>query len=131
MPSEPSLVTPIAIGIGAVPGALARFYLTLFCDRILGSHFPYGTFMINLSGAFAMGFLAAAIAAGHLPSTVVQRLITVGFIGSYTTFSTYTLDTVNLLRRGQRRRAAVYWAGSAILGMLSVEAGLFCGAWVS
>lgn len=122
-----NLATPIAIGLGAVPGALTRFYITLFCNYWFGFRFPYGTLIINLSGAFAMGFVSALMTTGFLSSTALQRMIAVGFMGAYTTFSTYALDTANLRRAGYHNRAVVYWASSALLGGLSLESGIFLG----
>ncbi|MGA7937312.1 MAG: fluoride efflux transporter CrcB, partial [Kovacikia sp.] len=106
------------------PGALSRYYLTLLAAQWFGAAFPYGTFFINLTGAGLIGFLSTLIAK-QAGSTDLQALLLVGFLGSYTTFSTYALDTSNLLRTGSRKRALFYWLGSPILGFLGVELGIF------
>lgn len=118
------LATPIAISLGAIPGALIRYYITVMLARCLGTSFPFGTFVINLSGALLMGFCATLALHQVIASTALQRLILTGFFGSYTTFSTYALDTSVLLQRGSRQKALLYWAGSALLGGLSLEAGI-------
>jgi len=122
---DPELRGAIAVSLGAIPGALSRYYLTLICARWFGTQFPYGTFLINLSGALIMGFfitwsLERAIAAPEL-----RLLVAVGFLGSYTTFSTYALDTAMLLQTGNRGLTLLYWMGSAVLGWVALEIGSF------
>jgi CrcB protein len=115
---------PIAISLGAIAGALSRYYLTLWFSDRFGVSFPYGTFFINITGCFAMGFFAT-FALNHVAiiSLEVRLLIATGFLGAYTTFSTYGLDTVALLRYNIFT-ATFYWAGSAILGIISVQLGV-------
>lgn len=123
---QPSIIpSPIAISLGAIAGALSRYYLTLWFAQRCGTNFPYGTLVINLSGALFMGFFTTLILAKAIAAPELQQLITVGFLGSYTTFSTYALDTVTLLGTGNRRAALFYWAGSAVLGVLCLEVGSF------
>jgi fluoride exporter len=120
---DPNLRIPLAIALGAIPGALSRYYLTIGLARWLGNAFPYGTFAINLTGAFVMGWLGTwSLERGTL-APEVRLLITAGFLGSYTTFSTYTLDTLNLLRGHTPLSGWLYWGGSAILGLLAVVGG--------
>ncbi|NER84696.1 MAG: CrcB family protein, partial [Leptolyngbya sp. SIO1D8] len=90
---DPYLRAPIAIALGAIAGALSRYYLTLVCASWLGSS-VYGTLLVNLVGAWVMGFFTTLIAIRilHLPQEVFL-LISTGFLGSLTTFSTYALDT--------------------------------------
>lgn len=131
-----SVRIPIAIALGAIAGSLTRYYLTLLLARQLGTNFPYGTFFINITGSFAMGVIAT-IATERIfnLSPDVQLLIATGFLGSYTTFSTYELDTFGLLRGDPAAQtlddrvwmAAFYWIGSASLGFL----GLCGGVWVA
>lgn len=118
------LSVPIAVGMGAIPGALGRYYLTLLCARWLGVSFPAGTFLINLSGSLLMGFFAALAIKRVIPSSELQLLMTTGFLGSYTTFSTYALDTANLRRTGNRSLTLFYWAGSVVLGGICLEIGI-------
>jgi fluoride exporter len=119
----------IAISLGAITGALSRYYLTLWFSDRFGVSFPYGTFLINISGCLAMGFFATfALNNVTIISPEVRLLVTTGFLGAYTTFSTYGFDTVGLLRNNIFT-ATFYWAGSAILGIISVQLGVILAQW--
>ena len=116
---------PIAISLGAIAGALSRYYLTLWLTNRLGFGFPYGTFFINISGCLAMGFFATlAMEKTALTSPEVKLIVATGFLGAYTTFSTFGLDTVGLLQRGHWLAATGYFLGSTILGIISVLLGM-------
>ena len=112
-----------AISLGAVLGANARYFLNLWCARHLGTDFPWGVFLINVTGSFLMGCAAALLARTSLPPQF-GALTIVGVLGSFTTFSTYSLDGVRLLERGDLTRAIAYLGGSAALGVLAALAGL-------
>jgi fluoride exporter len=120
---DPALRTPIAISLGAIAGALSRYYLTAWCTQQWGNLFPYGTFLINLTGCLAMGFFAT-LALEKSCSADLRLLVATGFLGAYTTFSTYGLDAVQLFDRSPST-ALFYWSGSAILGVLCVQVGMF------
>ena len=122
---SPNLRTPIAISLGAIVGALSRYYLTLWFTNRFGSGFPYGTFFINISGCLAMGFFATlAMEKTVLISPEIKLIVATGFLGAYTTFSTFGLDTVGLLQRGNWLAATGYFFGSTILGVISVQLGM-------
>ena len=115
---------PVAVSMGAVAGALSRYYLTLWFQRF-DSSFPYGTFFINLSGCFGMGFfMTLALSRLVIVPAEVRLLVATGFLGSYTTFSTYGLDAVTLLSNHHLIPGILYWSGSALLGVLSVQLGI-------
>ncbi|MFM2428796.1 MAG: hypothetical protein RLZZ511_9 [Cyanobacteriota bacterium] len=118
------LRAPIAISLGAIGGALCRYYLTRWSLTQWGNGFPYGTLLINLSGCAIMGLVNGL---GPKPSPL-QLLATTGFLGAYTTFSTYGLETVQLFQRGAIGLAGSYWLGSAGLGLLFVVLGQGLGA---
>ena len=115
---------PLYISLGAVLGALSRYYLTLFWLKKRES-FPYGTLFANLTGAFLIGFVSKIFASEHTISIGIQKLILVGFLGSYTTFSSYILDSANLLRNNRTVIGFFYWLGSPILGFIFVELGIW------
>ncbi|HEY9648422.1 MAG TPA: fluoride efflux transporter CrcB [Chroococcidiopsis sp.] len=123
---ESSTFLPVWIALGAIPGALSRYYLTLFCTRKFGSSFPVGTFAINLSGSLLIGFLATLFQSIHA-DPALTGLVIIGFLGSYTTFSTYALDLSNLLKRTRDdgyRRALLYGVGSPVAGLVGVAMGI-------
>ena len=125
MLQDPTIRNPIAISLGAIAGALCRYYLTLWFVQRFGSAFPYGTFFINLTGCFGMGLFVTLIVerALNVPSEV-RLMVATGFLGAYTTFSTYGLESVVLLRDRHLTAASFYWLGSAFLGLVSVQLGV-------
>ncbi len=123
------IAAPLVISAGAIPGALSRYYLMVSVSRRLGIGFPYGTLTVNLSGALLMGFVATLVL-GRLISPALQLLLTTGFLGSYTTFSTYALDTVYLSQSRGRIFGLCYWVGSAVGGALSLEVGIGLARWL-
>ncbi len=122
---NPQVRAPIAISLGAIAGALSRYYLTLGCNHWLGTAFPFGTFAINLTGALVMGFFTTLVLERLEVAPDLRLLIAVGFLGSYTTFSTYELDAAKLLMSGQWSFVSLYGIGTAILGVLCLEIGSF------
>ena len=118
------ITIPLAIASGAVFGALSRFYLTEWSKAKFGTKFPYATFVINLTGCLAMGFFFTISQRLTGYPNELDVLIRTGFLGSYTTFSTYSFDTLTLWRRKQTVATAFYWAGSAILGLIAILLGI-------
>jgi fluoride exporter len=122
---KPAIRNPVAVSLGAIAGSLSRYYLSVWLAQRLGYSFPYATFVINLTGSFAMGLLITLVLERTLLiSPEVRLLLTAGFLGSYTTFSTYELDTMNLVRESSLEIAIAYWLGSAIFGFLSLYLGI-------
>lgn len=104
-------------------GTLARYGLGKWIPTWAGTDFPWATLAINLAGSFVLGF--AMRAAETMPiSPEVRGMVTIGFCGAFTTFSTFSLETVTLLQAGEWGRGAVYALGSMALGVLAVLAGL-------
>ncbi|EAW36796.1 fluoride efflux transporter CrcB [Lyngbya sp. PCC 8106] len=124
--SQPMIRNPIAIGLGAIAGALTRYYLTVWLASRFGTSFPYGTFFVNLTGCIGMGFLVSFSERIAVISPELVLLLAVGFLGSYTTFSTYELDTHRLLRDSRLETAIFYWMGSAIIGIIGIQIGMSC-----
>ena len=124
MLQNPLIRTPIAISLGAIAGALSRYYITLLLTERFGTGFPYGTFFVNLTGCLMMGFFVT-FATERIPtlSPDIKLLISTGFLGSYTTFSTYGLDSFKLLRNNNLTLSSFYWLGSTFLGLLCIQLG--------
>lgn len=115
----------IAISLGAIAGALSRYFLSTTLNQWLGTAFPFATFFINLSGAFIMGFFTSLALGRNIITPELRLIVAVGFLGSYTTFSTYTLDLKRLLETGQWQVSSLYWIGSTLLGLLCLELGSY------
>ena len=114
----------LLIGIGGFVGAIARFWLSGRVQDLSGSiGFPYGTLAINLVGCFLLGILSYLIDVRGMFTPEVRSLLIVGLLGAFTTFSTFSLETFNLLAAGESIRALVNVASSVILGLAAVWAG--------
>ncbi len=117
----------VAVAAGLVvagaAGALARYLLDGFVqDRTAGA-FPWGTFVINVSGAFALGLLTGAALYHGFPSTP-RIVLGTGFCGAYTTFSTFTFESVRLLEEDGRTEALLNVAGNLVVAVAAAAAGL-------
>jgi CrcB protein len=112
-----------AIAVGAAAGGVSRFYLGSAIQQRFGASFPWGTLAINISGSLLLGFLIRYAMATPAISLEVRAMLTVGFCGGYTTFSSYSYETMVLMEEGQFGRAAVYSLGSVVLALLATFAG--------
>lgn len=124
--------TALLISLGGVAGALARFYLGLAVLQRMGVGFPYGTLLINVAGCFVIGVLGTlATERAALVTREVWLLLGVGFCGAFTTFSSFGLETLSLLRAGALLQAGAYVMASNALGLLAVCLGfLLARNWV-
>ena len=122
------LVNVLAVAAGGSLGAVARLGVATLCARLFGTAFPIGTFVINISGSFALGYFLAVITDRTIVSDATRLAIAVGFIGSYTTFSTYMFESDALARDGAWIKAAANLIGSVIVGLLAVRVGMWAGA---
>lgn len=125
MHKKPIAQTLAAISLGAIAGSLSRYYLGLGIGHVLGIQMPYGTLVINVTGCFVMGFLST-FSLGQVLSIHpdFRLLVLTGFLGSYTTFSSYELDNAKLLQQHHLESNLAYWMGSTLLGLLSLELGV-------
>jgi CrcB protein len=113
----------LLISVGAVVGANARYFVGVWALATLGAAFPYGTFLVNVTGSFAVGFAVTFLSDRAIDDPAWRLLLITGFCGGYTTFSTYAFETVGLLRLGQAPTALAYVAGSVLVGLVAVVAG--------
>lgn len=115
----------IAIALGAIAGATSRYIMTLWLTQTISSSFPIATLSVNALGCLGMGvFAGLSVEQSIALSPEVRLLISVGFLGSFTTFSTYELDTIGLVQAGHVGRAIAIWLGSAMLGAISLYGGI-------
>jgi CrcB protein len=114
----------LMVFLGGGIGAMIRHGLNLAGVRMLGNHFPYATFIINISGSLMMGIVAGYFAfKGDAPQHW-RLFLTTGILGGYTTFSTFSLDAALLYERGEFGLAAFYVAASVALSIAGLFAGL-------
>lgn len=119
--------TLFAIALGGAAGALSRHFVASAVSRWAGSGFPFGTMTVNVLGSLLMGLLITLLAHRFEATPELRALITVGFLGSFTTFSTYSMETVLLVERGDLQAAALYAFGSLAVGVLALVAGMWLG----
>jgi CrcB protein len=112
------------VGVGAFLGANARYWVGGWAAARLGTAFPYGTFIINVTGSFAIGVILTLLTERLVADPAWRLLLVVGFLGGYTTFSSYTYEGLTLLGAGQWPAALWYVVGSNVLGLLAAYAGM-------
>jgi fluoride exporter len=112
------------VGIGGFVGANARYGLSRFVADRLGGGFPYGTLLVNVSGSLAIGVILTLLTERLVADPAWRLLLVVGFLGGYTTFSSYTFETLALLEQGAWGRAAAYVAGNNLVGVLACYGGM-------
>lgn len=112
-------------------GAITRFWLGGLIYQKMGTRFPYGTFVINISGSFLIGLMLTLLTERTHLSANWRYLIPVGFIGAYTTFSTFEWETLGAIRDGQFLVAGLNLVLSVALGFVAVWLGVIAGRVVS
>ncbi|MGN8550598.1 fluoride efflux transporter CrcB [Bradyrhizobium sp. 13971] len=113
-----------AVAIGGSLGSVARYLVAIGAGRLVGTEFPWGTLVINIVGSFLIGVLAEAFALSWNASQVTRVFLTVGICGGFTTFSTFSLDAIVLMQRGELWAAGAYIAASVALSILALFGGL-------
>ena len=118
--------------LGSALGGVTRYAVSGAVAHRIGEIFPWGTLLVNISGGFIIGIAAAEIApGGPLPGdAIVRQLVMVGLCGGYTTFSSFSLQTLNLAREGDWMRALANILGSVALSFAAVWAGYALGAFI-
>jgi fluoride exporter len=115
------------VGLGGFLGAIARYGLGGWAAARWGATFPWGTFVINITGSFILGFFMALAQYRPWLHPQLRLLFAVGFVGAYTTFSTYTYESMRLMMDGQFALAALNVIGSVVVGLAAVFAGFVLG----
>lgn len=113
---------PIAllVALGGGIGAVLRHYMNTGLMAVTGASFPLGVMTINILGSFIMGLLIAVFANVWEPSQELRAFLTVGILGGFTTFSSFSLDAVMLWQRGEAVQAVGYVVGSVVLSILAL-----------
>jgi CrcB protein len=120
-------MTLLLLAAGGALGAVSRYLLQGWVQDLAGGRFPWGTLVVNVSGSFLLGIVFALSMDRAVLSPEVRVPLMVGFIGSYTTFSTLMLESWVLVEEGDIVRMLANLAGSVLIGMVAVVAGLAVG----
>ena len=113
----------VFVTVGGATGALARYWLSGWVASAFSGFFPLGTLVVNILGSFLLGFGMQAMEAMPV-SAEVRTMLTIGFLGAFTTFSTFSYEAVTLLRDGDWTRAMLYIGLSFVLGLTAVLIGI-------
>ena len=117
----------IAIALGGAVGSVARFLAANAAAEHFGTRFPYGTLMVNLIGSFLIGLTYVLIVEKFKLSAEIRGLVMIGFLGAFTTFSTFSLELLDMLKSGALLGAGFYLLVSVIIGVTNVWLGMQLG----
>ncbi|WP_413203995.1 fluoride efflux transporter CrcB [Rhodospirillum sp. A1_3_36] len=117
----------LAVALGGALGSVGRYVTVVMVTRLFGHGFPSGTVVVNILGSFAMGLLVEGLALRWHVGPELRGFITVGVLGGFTTFSTFSLDIVTLFERGTPGIAGFYLAVSVAAGIMALAAGMSLG----
>jgi CrcB protein len=117
-----SIIISIAVGGGI--GAVGRYLVMEGVNSWLGQDFPYSTLIVNVVGSFVIGLLFGALAVTWSPSAELRGFLIIGFLGSFTTFSAFSLDVITLMQQGEFLSALLYIIVSVIFSVLALFAGI-------
>ena len=120
----------LLVAIGGGIGSATRYLVGGWFAARFGSAFPYGTFAINVTASFIVGFFLAFAQERVSLAPNLRLFVAVGFIGGYSTFSTFEYESVRLLQDGEMLLGAVYLLGSVIIGGLAAIGGIALGSWL-
>jgi CrcB protein len=112
------------VALGSAVGGVARFGLAALVQQRVGPNFPVGTLVVNVTGSLLLGFLWRYALGTDVVSPEIRALLTTGFCGGYTTFSTFTYETMVLIEDGEATRAGLYILLSVVLSLVGAWLGI-------
>ncbi len=116
----------IYIGLGGFIGAVLRYWISGWVYHLVGTDFPYGTLAVNIAGAFLLG-LFMGVALHSSINTALRNVIAIGMLGAFTTFSTFSYETLQLLQHGELWRGTLNIIISVVAGLVAVWLGMVMG----
>ena len=114
----------LAIAFGGALGALGRHFVSVQIENWFGSSIPWATLVVNVIGSFLLGVLYEAGTIMWQPTVELKAFLTIGLLGAFTTFSTFSMDVVVLAERGAWFTAGIYVIGSVIISVLGLVLGI-------
>jgi CrcB protein len=114
----------LSIAVGGAAGSVARYGVNVASGKMFGMDFPYGTLIVNVVGSFVIGALIAIFAQIWQPSENIRLFLVTGFLGGFTTFSSFSLDFANLWQRGDYVASAAYLSASIVLSIVALFAAM-------
>ncbi len=121
------MVNIAAIAMGGAFGAVGRYAASLWVYQLLGRNFPYGTLTVNVVGSLLMGFLSILLIERLTVGAELRAFLMIGFLGSFTTFSTFSLETINLVLGGELLKAGVNIMISVLVCIVACWFGMLLG----
>lgn len=115
-------MTLVVVGLGGALGAISRYLASGWVQDLAGGFFPWGTFAVNVAGSLVLGFVLVWLQT-TVSSAELRQFIAIGFLASFTTFSTFSYEAMAMMRDGEWWRAGGYTVGSIALGLLAVGVG--------
>ena len=128
------MLTYLVIAVGGALGTLGRFFLNGVVSNLMGPLFPWGTFVINVTGSFAISFfftLTEPAEGRLLAGANARQFFMTGICGGYTTFSSFSLQSLNLARDGEWMRAGGNVVGSVTFGLVAAWLGYVAASWIN
>ncbi len=116
--------TLLIVGSGGFIGTALRYLVQVYVEKLMNSTFPMGTLLINIAGSFLIGVIYAFAEKGNLMSPEWRIFLAVGICGGFTTFSTFAMDNLNLMKDNSLLQLLLYTGGSLFLGILAVYLGI-------
>jgi fluoride exporter len=112
------------VALGSAVGGASRFALSTFVQQRASSAFPFGTLIVNITGSLILGLVLRYALASPSVSAEMRALLTTGFCGGYTTFSTFSYESIALIEDGDYRRAAIYIVLSVVVSLIATFLGI-------
>jgi CrcB protein len=114
----------LLVGLGGAVGSMARYGIGLLMEKLLTHPYPIATFIVNIAGCFIVGVLAGCAEKSNLMSTSLWLIAATGFCGGFTTFSSFAMENINLLRNSQSLMLLAYTISSVCFGLLLCRFGM-------
>lgn len=114
----------LLVGIGGAAGSMARYGISMLMSKVVNTPFPFATFLINVLGSLLIGVLFGLAARNQWLQAGGMLLLASGFCGGFTTFSTFALENINLMQKGQSMVGILYIAASLVIGLLFCRLGI-------